>query len=231
VAIWLVAVLAGVLSAGAVAQVSADAALVSDYRFRGVSLSDNQAAAQIDANLDLPSADAARAGYAGLFASTVRFDSYSPTREQALAYAGYSLRLRQGWSIDAGASYSSFPGNSEYEYLELHAGVTREDLAVRLYVSPDYFGQGSHTVYAEINGSHRVAQGIRLFGHAGVLELTSGPMGSGHAHGDARAGVELSYRIMRLQLSRVVSSGQSPAYPVGENQSNGAWVASLIATF
>jgi len=223
--------LTALLPGASVAQVSADAALVSDYRFRGISLSNDRAAAQLDVGLDRPSDDPNRDWYAGVFASTVRFDSYSPTRAQALVYAGYSRRLREGWSLDAGASYSSLPGNNDYDYLELHAGLATEELAARLYFAPNYFGQDAHTVYAEFNGSHPVAQNIKLVGHAGVLWLASGPTGSGHAHGDARAGVELSWRALRLQLSRVASSGDSPAYPVGDNQSSGTWVVSVTGSF
>jgi len=226
VARWLFAVLTGLLSVNSAAQFAGSLALISDYRFRGVSLSDDQAAAQLDVGFDHESG-----WYAGVFASNVRFYADSPTRVQALAYAGYAQRLLDGVSVDAGASYSDFPGQSDYNYSEVHAGFTTDNLSGRLYFAPNYFGQELHTFYGELNGSRRLAENIRLFGHAGMLQIASGPSAGGASHFDARAGVEIAFRALRLQLSRVANQGASPAYPVSDSRINGTWTAAVSGSF
>ena len=178
---WTAALFTGLLCTAAAAQVSTTLALLSDYRFRGVSLSADQAAAQADVGLDHASG-----AYAGLFASSVRFDRASPTRVEAQAYAGYARRLDDGASIDAGASYAKFPGNNDYSYGEVHAGIAGDGLSASAYYAPDYFGQGVRTFYAECNLTPRLAPGVKAIGHAGALLIASGQQGRGRAHGDAR---------------------------------------------
>ena len=71
------------------AQTSGSATIVSDYRYRGVSLSEGHSAAQITLGYDSPSG-----WYAGGFASSARLDYVNA--EQLIAYAGYTRRLSSG---------------------------------------------------------------------------------------------------------------------------------------
>jgi uncharacterized protein (TIGR02001 family) len=225
---WLLAIATGLIATASIAQVSATASLVSEYRFRGVSLSQGDPAAQLDLSYDH------RSGwYAGAFGSNVEFD---PDRREAqlTGYAGYSRRLPSGLSLDAGAAYSNFSGGDGYNYLELDAGFTAEALSGHLYFSPNYFGQGIHTLYAELNASHPLAQRIKLIGHAGVLQALSGASGQNggwRPHVDVQAGIEVQVQRLRLQLSRVVNDGISPVYPVGANHTGGVWTVRLSAEF
>jgi hypothetical protein len=151
-----------------------------------------------------------------------------------VGYTGYAQRLQRGWSVDAGAAYSSFSGNTDYHYAELHAGVTADAVSARLYFSPNYFGQSIHTLYAELNGSYRLTDRFKLIGHAGLLQAFAGATdqtGGGHPHPDLLAGVEYRIQPFSLQMSRVFSDGASRIYPVGSNHSNGVLTARLSVAF
>jgi len=224
---WALALLASVAATASFAQVSVTASLLSDDRFRGVSLTRDHPAAQLDVTYDHDSG-----WYAGAFGSNVEFDPGRPEAE-LIGYTGYARRLDSGWSLDGGAAYSTISGGDGYSYLELHAGVASQALSARLYFSPDYFGRGIRTLYAELNASHRVLDRVDLIGHAGVLQALSGATaqtGGTHPHVDLLAGVEARVQRFTLQLGRVTSDGARRVYPV-YGQTSGAWTARLSARF
>src|SRR5437879_5439202 len=112
-ALWLLFVSADVL-----AQFSGSASLLSDYRFRGVSLSHNRPAAQLAVAYD-----DASGWYGGAFASTVQF-VYPANRElQLVSFAGYAQRLASGLSWEGGVDYSVVTGAESYSYPEVYVGV------------------------------------------------------------------------------------------------------------
>jgi len=226
---WFLAIAAGLFATASFAQVSGSVSLVSDYRFRGVSLSQGRPAAQAEVSYDHASG-----WYAGLFGSNIQFYAHSPHEVQAVAYAGYSRRLQDGLSVDAGATYSAFSGGDGYDYAEAYVGLTTEQFNARLYYSPDYFEEGVRTFYGELNGSHRLIDKIRLIGHGGVLRsmsVASGESSRERAHFDLFAGLELSLLPFKLQLGRVANDGPSRVYPIGAAHTGGVWTARLSASF
>ncbi|MBF6024168.1 TorF family putative porin [Lysobacter niastensis] len=224
VALW------GLLSAGAAcAQVSARVAVASDYRFRGVSLSDERPAVQ--ATLAYDHSDG---WYAGVFASSVRIEPDSGTQVQWLPYAGYARRLPSGLSWDVGAQYAMFTGNADYDYPELHAGLTSEHMSARVHYAPRYFGVPAHVVYVEIDGAYPVGARMRLLAHAGWLRR--GDAGEYDEYlerhrFDARLGAGMAWSGADLQLAWVYAEGQSGRFPLylacpgcGDH---GGWVLSV----
>lgn len=213
-------------AAQATAQVSGSVAVASDYRFRGVSLSDERPVAQADLAIDR-----SNGWFAGLLASNVRFNGEAALRGQATTYAGHAWRLGNGRSFDASASFTAFPGVEEYRYAELHAGFSTTDFEARLSFAPNYFGQSLRTTYAEINGSLPLIEGLRLVWHAGALQIASGTIASRRNLPDARAGVEFAHGAMRLQIARVESSHSAAVYPVIARHGDGAWLGQISWTF
>lgn len=216
------------VAANVCAQVSGSLTLVSDYRFRGVSLSHNKPAAQIGVVYD-----DARGWYAGGFASTVQFDGSS--RElQTIAFGGYVWRLASGLSSEVGADYSAFTGPGSYSYPEVYWGIAYENLSGRLYYAPRYFAHGSEAIYGEVNGAQPLLDRVRLLAHAGVLRNSSENIYTGravHPVFDARIGVGVDFDQLSVQLSWVWSSSENTVYPVtGTGSRNGA-VLSLSRSF
>ena len=216
---WALAPLTALVATASLAQVSGTASLLSDDRFRGVSLTQGHFAAQLDVAYDHSSGL-----YAGAFVSNVEFDPAVGQQTQGIGYAGYARRLHSGWSVDAGAAYSDFSNDADYRYWELHAGIASNALSARIYFSPNYFGQSIHTVYAELNGSYRLAERLKAIGHAGLLKAFAGATdqtGGSHPHADFLAGVEYRMQPLSLQVARVFSDGASSIYPVAGGHTHG----------
>ena len=151
------AIAAGATVAGAgvaQAEVTANIALVTDYVFRGVSLSDNRPAVQggFDWSSDT--------FYAGTWASSL-FD-------------GMELDLYAGWtpttgpvSWDLGVIGYFYPGadddGNEFDYYELKGAGTfalNDQFSVggAVYYSPENYGDTGNALYMEINGAYALSE-------------------------------------------------------------------------
>ena len=197
----------------ALAQVSASAALVSDYRFRGVSLSDGKAVPQLNLNYD------GRHGwYAGLFASGVALQD-GDGGQQLSMYAGYAARAPAGLSWEYGLAVTVFRPSATYNYGEAFLGLASANVGARLYYAPEYFGEPRGTLYGEINASYPLAQRWRLLAHGGSLHAIAGQAASAlapAARRDWRIGVSLERADWTWQLAwlytRLAAPQTSPVY-------------------
>ncbi len=169
------------LSDSALAQVSGSVSAVSNYVYRGVSLSDDKPEAQLSLAYDNDSG-----WFAGLFASKIDLPSSSSL---AIAYAGYAHQLSTSVSWEAGATETVYDQASGQNYTEGFVGLTSERLNARIYYSPNYLGQDLHTLYSELNGNYPLADHVRLIGHVGYLARQSGESELLHNRVDTRVGV------------------------------------------
>ncbi|KGQ18255.1 hypothetical protein LF41_1610 [Lysobacter dokdonensis DS-58] len=154
------AALAACCAWSAHAQVSGSVGVVSDYRYRGYSLSGGDAAVQASVAHDW-----AQGAYAGLFASSAEYAGDSGA--QWIPYAGWARRDEQGRSWDVGVRYSHFTADTSADYVELHAGLALRRVSLRVHYAPDYFGQVSNW-YVEADGSVPFGDRVQWLWHAGV---------------------------------------------------------------
>ncbi len=204
--VWLALLLATESSA----QVSGSAAFVSDYRYRGISLSDNRPAVQLAVAYDH-----AEGIYAGILASSARPDPENGNDVQLLPYLGFARRLDNGISWDIGVEYAAFLDASGYDYPEMHIGLASERFSARLHFAHRYFGGDSDAVYLELNGSHPVSDRVRLLGHVGWLHLDTTEQsfpGLQDQHFDLRVGVGVNVASCDLQIAWVQSDGEEARY-------------------
>ena len=204
------------------AQASASIALVSDDRYRGVSLSDGDPALQLAAGFD---ADAG--GYVGAFASTARL--YGRDMLRWVGYAGWAGRFGNGASWDIGAQYTRFSAASGDGYPELYAGLAGERLGVRLAYARGYFG-GGDALYTSLDAQQPLSRRLRLLAHAGWLHPARGA--DAPSAYDARLGVGLQAAGFDLQLARTFLRGGGAeygpaAYPLGRDATGDAWVVGV----
>jgi uncharacterized protein (TIGR02001 family) len=195
---------------------------VSDYRYRGVSLSTGDPALQASFAYDHPSG-----WYAGLFASNVAF-AVSPHRElELLPYVGYVRRLSSGLAVEIGGEYAAFTGPEDYDYPEIYIGIAGDRFSGRVYYAPRYFGRDSGAFYAEVNTAQPLADRIRLLAHAGVLVNRGNDMKYGPADRqifDARVGIAIDFEPFTLQASWVGVSSSHAGYPILSDRRNTAVV-------
>lgn len=178
------------------------AAITSDDRFRGRSVS----AGQPTASLDL-SYDAANGAYAGLAVAGVATRSEGPQLLAVQEYAGYAKRLQAGGSLDFGVTHANYTeyygGDGAAQYSEIYTGLITRRFATHVYYSPDYFGHGYATLYGEVDTAVRPARNLRLSAHAGVLSRLHGhhPAYVQPSQYDWRIGLATALRAFELEFT------------------------------
>jgi uncharacterized protein (TIGR02001 family) len=172
--------------------VGVSAAASSDYVARGMSLSRGRVAPQLRVDFD------AGGSYAGALAARLRY-AWADARTEGLVYAGYAQRLPSGLGWEAGALQSTL-GGSAYRYHEFYAGLAADRLAGRVYYSPSYYGDAA-TIYAELNGSKPLRDGLALVGHVGLLRPLGSAEDEARSRIDLRAGLSLDSGNWNVQLA------------------------------
>jgi len=227
-ALRLHVLLAGLLHAvTAAAQFSGTVAAVSDYRFRGVSLSQEKPAAQLTATYDGPTG-----GYAGVFASTVEFASAAKTI-QLVGFLGTAIPITSSVHADVGVDYASFGGAlHDYNYAEAYVGVSSGQYSGSVHYSPEYFGASDGSLYGAFDVTYAVSHRITLLGHLGMLlPIKRGDVPSTRNLLDARAGVGFDFAGFNLQLAWVTTNAVRASYPIDNRRHKDTFVISVLRAF
>lgn len=188
--------------AHAAAQVRTTAAITSDARFRGRSLSAGRPAASLDLVYDAPGGI-----YLGASGALVAARRDGPQPLSLQEYAGYAVRLPAGPALDLGATHTNYTeyygGGRPAQYSEIYAGLIARRFASRLYYSPNYFGAGYSTLYGEVETAARPARGWRLSAHLGVLTALHGarPPELRPTQYDWRLGLATAVRSFEVELA------------------------------
>jgi len=210
------------------AQISATASVVSDYRVRGVSLSDGRAVPQLNLVYDNP-----EGWYAGVFGSDATLRTVGDT-QQAMAYAGFAQRITTDLSWEAGASKSVFRSASLYDYNEVFIGLSADRISGRLSYAPNYFGKSSHSLYSELNGYYPLNDTLRLTGHLGLLHMHTPDWFASLTpayRADIRIGLSLDIEAWKLQVALLATQKKHPAYLYEDGGSQRALTVGLAYDF
>lgn len=212
--------------ADAHAQFSGSASVVSQYRYRGIALSDGQSEAQFSVNYD-----ASVGGFVGATASGV--DLYGRRSEQVIAFGGFSGSLQPGLAWEGGLLANRFLQDSDYNYNEVFAGLSTDRVSVRAFYSPSYFYQGSSSLYTELNGNYPLRDHLYIVLHVGELRLFSD--GTNHfspsSRVDYRIGLNGTMHDWTWQLAWVGLQRKNAEYPQFEDLHPNALIASISLAF
>lgn len=156
---------------------SGSAAITTDYRFRGVTQTENDPAVQVGFQLDHASGL-----YAGVWGSNVNFkydDKHDVEQTAHLEldpYIGYSKtfdNVAGKPTVDVGIWYYGYPGNGDNNFVEYYAGVGFEGLVAEgdalssyVYYTDDNLGSGNDAWY--LNTSYSMPFGA---GFGGVVAV------------------------------------------------------------
>lgn len=154
----VLAAISGIASAES--SFSANAALTTDYVWRGISQTDEDPA--IQGGFDVESSN----GFsAGMWASNVDFNS--DANVEVDVYGGYSTTIND-ISLSVGAIYYMYPKESDLNFLELNAGIGYGPFSAMVSYTDEFGEGGPHATYFEVGGDFDLPfGGLGLGLHAG----------------------------------------------------------------
>lgn len=213
----------------ALAQVSGNVAVMSDYRYRGLSLTNGKPAAQLSATYDDP-----LGWYAGGSLTAVLAHCWQDCGAlQGVVYGGYAARQTSDLAWDVGGDFRFSAARQDYRFGEAYAGVSYRDVNARVYYAPEYYEQSIRAVYAEVNGALPVGTRARLLAHVGWLRT-----GSNATYGipsatrvDVLLGGSIDVESFELQLTWQHAAARGTAYPAYPDERRNAWVFTVSRAF
>ncbi len=125
-------------------EISANAAVVSEYRFRGVDLSGGDIAIQGGVDLALPAGF-----YVGTWGSSLDEDTVGYGHTELDLYGGWSGDISDAVSVDVGVIAYMYPnaGPGDFDYIEFYGSVGvaagPAEIAVGIAYAPDQDSLGS----------------------------------------------------------------------------------------
>jgi uncharacterized protein (TIGR02001 family) len=148
--------------------ISGNVALTSDYRFRGISQSDEELAIQGGFDLEHESGF-----YLGTWGSSVDFDTNGPCCDGSLeldVYAGFAGAFNEDWGYDVGFMAYLYPGDSgdEGDYYEIYGSISWKDLTVGGAYSDDYYAETDEFFYLYADYSFALPNEFALDLHVGA---------------------------------------------------------------
>lgn len=202
------------LAPAARAQVSLTLDLKSDYRFRGLSLSNRGPTLSAALAYDHPSGF-----YVG--GAVIGEDDDGPQVLGTIEYAGFATaRTPLGVAFDLGVNNenlsTSWRGRRlPLNYSEVYVGVIGRHLSAHLSYSPDFVRSGYATLYADIEGAYKPADDWRLFAQLGTTVPLGGDSPRAQRY-DLRAGVARKFGALEIQAAITTTSPNPPTvYPQG----------------
>jgi len=197
---------AAVPAAQAEVEISGNVALTSDYRFRGISQSDESIALQGGFDLGFDNGI-----YIGTWGSTVDFDSndgFDGSLELDY-YIGWASDIGDsGISLDVGYLYYDYPGDNgaEGDYQELYGSIGFWDVTLGLAYSDDYYGETDTFFYYYADYSLGLGENFSLDFHVGYndLEKNGGFLATDEdSYVDYSVGITASYWAVDWTLAYV----------------------------
>lgn len=178
--------LAGALLAGstaAMAEISGNISLATDYVFRGVSQTNEDPA--IQGGFDWSHASGF---YLGAWGSNVEFDenagsfpgeSVNEASIEIDYYGGFANSFSSGLGYDVGGIYYSYPGSSgslDYDYYEFYGGLgwtfnETWSTSGKISYSPEFFGDTGSAWYFEAGLDVALPAEFALSGHVGYQTI------------------------------------------------------------
>ena len=153
-------------------EISGNVALTSDYRFRGISQSDESIAVQGGFDLGWDTGI-----YIGTWGSTVDFDTNGSGLDGSLEldyYIGWASDIGDtGIAIDVGYLYYDYPGDDDFEgdYQEVYGSVSFWDVTLGMAYSDDYYGETDKFFYYYADYSLGFAENFSLDFHIGYNDV------------------------------------------------------------
>lgn len=212
---------------------SANVALTNDYKFRGISQSDESAALQGGFDVNHESGF-----YVGAWASSVDFDSNDGVDGSLELdyYLGYGSDIGDtDFSYDVGVMAYTYPGDNglDGDYNEVYGSVAWKDLTVGAVYSDDYYAETDEFTYLYADYSFALPNEFALDLHVGynMIEEDGGFLSSDEdAYTDYS--VSISRDVMGFNIAvAYVGTDLDDDDLWGADWGDGAVIGTLSASF
>ena len=218
------------------AQVSGNLGLTSDYRFRGVSQTQNAPAVQggIDYNH-------ASGLYIGNWNSSVSSQLYTNgAGVESDVYAGFKKQVFGNFTLDVGTMNYFYPRagtNGSFDTNELYAGIGYKELITVKYshALSDYFGiaNSKNSYYVQADAAIPVVGKLSAVAHAGRTEVNNN---SKYSYNDYNVGVAYDLQGWNLAAKYYINDNKTSTFMTantinGQKLYNDAFVFSVAKSF
>jgi uncharacterized protein (TIGR02001 family) len=195
---------------------SANVAITTDYKFRGISQTNNDPAIQGGFDYGyLP-----YSFYAGVWASSLEFGLGEPDNASTEMdfYGGFTGEVLNGIGWDVGALYYYYPGRdggpgaADFDYYEIYGSLSYDfgvaSVTGGLNYSPDYFAESDTFLYyyGDVSVPLNV-WGLSVNGHVGYNDIDDTDaffgMGFGDSYTDYSVGVSKDIGAFNFDVSYV----------------------------
>ncbi len=143
------------------ASVSGNVSLASDYVYRGISQTNEEATIQGGFDVEGESGF-----YAGVWASNIAFDGSI----EIDVYAGFGGQINDDLGYDVGVLHYDYPndaGPNDSSFEEIYGSLSYKDLTVGVAYSPDFFFESDTATYVYIDYSLGLPNDFGLGFHYG----------------------------------------------------------------
>jgi len=145
------------------AEITGNAAVVSDYNWRGISQSAGDPAIQGGIDYSHESGF-----YAGAWGSNVDFGDCCDENVEVDLYTGFRGGDTLTW--DVGLIYYWYPGAEDIDFPEIYVGLGWEWLSGKISYSNDFGNSGESAFYFEANATYELPANFGLTGHLGYSD-------------------------------------------------------------
>jgi uncharacterized protein (TIGR02001 family) len=217
--------------------VSGGVTIVSQYRFRGISLSDENPAIQGTINLNHESGF-----YAGAWASsTDGFGELGGSNVELDLFGGYRREVASGVTLDAGLLYYAYPGSTggDFEFFEPYAnasgaiGPATAEVGVAFAPSQDALG-GNSNIYVFGDLSTFIPNSpTGLTGHIGWSKGDTA-LSPGGEYMNWSLGANVTWRSLTFGVAYVdtdINAAEAASVGAARDPVDAAVVFSLTASF
>jgi uncharacterized protein (TIGR02001 family) len=213
---------------------SSNVAFTNDYKFRGISQSDESIALQGGFDLGHESGF-----YIGAWASSVDFDTNGPCCDGSLEldyYVGYGSDIGDSdFSYDVGVMAYTYPGDDGQagDYNEIYGSIAWKDLTVGLVYSDDYYAETDEFTYLHAEYSFGLPWQVSLDLHLGynMLEEDGGFLSSDEdAYTDYSIGISRDFTGLNFAVAYVGTDLDDDDL-FGTDWGDGAFIGTLSASF
>lgn len=231
---FLASGLLGMAGAANADSFSSTVTAVSDYDFRGQSLSATDPALQ--ASVDFASDSGF---YAGAWVSNIDYGDATDGDVELDLYAGWTGEFKEGLGWDAGIVWYTYPDSSSsltkgkiFDYPEIYASIAHGPFKFKQWYTNNYAGTNQDALYSEVGLSFELANGFSLNFHTGYNfgEYFNRNVDEYY---DFSAGVGYSVSHFNLGLKYTTTGLEGGPFEISDNEftNTGRVVFSIATTF